>query len=454
MKHTRVLALVALLFVFSCSDDSTAPSDDNGGGNNNNPTPQATAPGTPNGVATTATIGPAGGTLASDDGLFAIDVPAGALASDTDITIQPITNTAWGGIGNGYRLTPDGLTFAVPIDLVFDVAPEALEGSHPDFLDIAVQDDQGFWYILNDRTYDEIAGTITAATTHFSDYSNIEGLQIRPGSASVATGGVVNIAVKLCLQETTGGPGDPLVALMYSCDDELIPLGTFTNWSVNGIPGGDNTVGRVVALDATKARYTAPATVPQNNPVAVSVTARGRRSTQTLVCNVSIGDQWYGTATVDFGDGEKIVAEVIWKSWVTYQHLEVFEVESGTMTYTPNTHYDDPCWFVSFGPSTADILTDDGHLYIDHTTSPGTFYGDGVTGLLATLCFTCEGWEEPDCSEGLYFLAWMAALQEDGWPLTDEKTISQAWADLSGTDPVGYAIEFKRGTPPASFARR
>ena len=59
-----------------------------------------------------------------------IDVPAGALASDTDITIQPITNTAWGGIGNGYRLTPDGLTFTQPVDLVFDVAPETLAGNN------------------------------------------------------------------------------------------------------------------------------------------------------------------------------------------------------------------------------------------------------------------------------------------------------------------------------------
>jgi len=106
------------------------------------------------------------------------------------------------------------------------------------------------------------------------------------------------------------------------------------------------------------------------------------------------------------------------------------------------------CWFLSFTANTADILPGDGHLFIDHSTSPGTFYGDGISALLATLCFTCDGWEEPDCQENLYFLGWLVALEGDGWPLDDENTISHAWADLSG-DGVGYSVEFHRGAPPA-----
>lgn len=444
MKRISPLALIALVLLLSCGDDDPAgPPDD--GGNNNNPEPQATAPGTPNGQATQAVIGAAGGTLASDDGNFSIDIPAGALTQDETIIIQPITNTAWGGVGNGYRLEPDGLTFAIPVELAFDVAPETLEGSHPDFLDIAVQDDEGFWHVINERAYDEGAGTITASTTHFSDYSNLEGLQIRPGSASVATQGVVNLHVRFCHQVRE----DELTSLVYSCDEDLVPVGTFTNWSVNGIPGGDNTVGHVVEVGGGEARYTAPTSVPQNNPVAVSVDARGRRGTQTLVCNINIGSTWYGTSTVDFGGGEKITAYVVWKSAYTYQTLESFTPESGTVTYAPNTHFDPPCWFVSFGPDNGPILPGDGQLFIDHTTSPGKFYGSGSSGFLATYCYSCDGWDEPDCQESLYFLTWMAAIEEDGWALDDENTISHAWVDLSGSDPVGYAIEFTRGAPPA-----
>ena len=446
MKRICPLALVLLMLVACGDDDPAGPPDD---GNNNNPEAQATAPGTPNGPATSATIGAAGGTLASDDGNFSIDIPAGALSSDTEIIIQPITNTAWGGVGDGYRLEPDGQTFALPVELVFDVAPETLVGSAPEFLNVVVQDDEGFWYVLNNSAYNEAGGTLTAQTTHFSDYSQFEGLQIRPGSASVSTSGTVNLNVRYCF--STAGGDEELVSLVYSCDEELAPLNSFSNWSVNGIPGGDNTVGTVVTLGGgdTAARYTAPASVPQNNPVAVSVETNVGGSPTTLVCNITIGSKWYGTATVDYGGGEKVTAYVVWKSAYTYQNLEMFVPESGTMTYAPDTHFDPPCWFVSFGPSTADILTDDGQLFIDHTTSPGKFYGTASSGLLATYCFSCDGWDEPDCQESLYFLTWLAAVEEDGWDLDDENTISHAWADLSGSDPVGYAIEFTRGAPPA-----
>ena len=294
MKHSRVLALVVLMFFVACGDDSTGPPPDDGG--NNNPQPQATAPGTPNGTATTATIGAAGGTLASDDGLFAIDIPAGALSSDTTVTIQPITNTAWGGVGNGYRLEPNGLTFAQPIDLVFDVAPEILAETAPAFLDVAVQNSAGFWYVLKNRTYDDVDGTLTCTTTHFSDYSNIEGVQIRPGSATVGTSGTVSLYVRICTRETIAGDPD-LTALVYACDDELAPLSTISNWSVNGISGGNNTVGRVASTGTFAARYTAPASVPQNNPVAVSVETNFAGASALLVCTITIGSQWTGTAT-------------------------------------------------------------------------------------------------------------------------------------------------------------
>lgn len=449
MKHSRTLALVAVMFLVACSDDSTGPPPDDGG-NNNNPTPQATAPGTPNGIATTATIGAAGGTLASDDGLFAIDIPAGALSSDTTITIQPITNTAWGGVGNGYRLTPDGLTFAQPVDLVFDVAPGDLVGSHPDFLKVAFQNSEGYWYLLNNSSYGETEGTLTAQTTHFTDFSQFEGLQIRPGSASVGTSGTVDLNVRYC----HGEPAGELVSLVFSCDEENVPLDTFSNWSVNGISGGNTTVGRVVEVGGGHARYTAPASVPQSNPVAVSVdVAVAGGGSQTLVSNITIGSSWYGTATGDWGEGEKVVATVVWNSAGTFQTIETFDA-SGSIVYSPDTDYGPSCSFVSLTPDHAEIQPLDGHLIIDHSTNPATWYGGGSTGLLATTCFTCEGWEVPDCQENLTFLTWMNADQQDGWQVSEDgNTISKSWIDLTG-DGVTYTIEFQRGAPPTRLARK
>ncbi len=441
MKYTRTLALIALLFVACGDDDPTDPGD----GGNNNPEPQATAPGVPNGAATVETIGAAGGTLVSSDGSFSIDVPAGALASDTDITIQPITNTAWGGFASGYRLTPDGLTFAQPVDLVYEIAAEDLEGTHPDFVELAYQDDEGFWHIINDATYDPNFRTIGVQTTHFTDFSSLHGLQIRPASATVGTLGTVTLNVRYCDNVTE----DEITTLLYSCGDELATLGTFSNWSVNGISGGNASVGRVVELANGQARYTAPGSVPQNNPVAVSVLARGRRSTQTLVSNITIGGKWYGTATADHGDGEKIVATVVWESNGTFQNIETFTAK-GFVKYFPDTDFGEVCDFVSLTPDTVSMQAIDGHLVIDHSTDPATWYGGGSTILDANQCYICDGWEQPECEQFQFALTWMNADQQDGWEVSaDGQTISKAWVDLTGSG-VGYVVEFQRGTPPAS----
>ncbi len=440
MKHARELALAVLLMCVACGDDSTGPSDDGGG--NNNPEPQATAPGTPNGAATNAIIGAAGGTIVSDDGSFSIDVPAGALASDTDITIQPITNTAWGGLRNGYRLTPDGLTFTQPVDLVFDVAPQDLAGSHPDFLDVAFQTSEGFWQVVENPRYDDAAGTFTVSTTHFTDYSLTQGLQIRPPTANVGTGGTVDLNVKYCFEEVIDG-----VIIVYNCD---VPNpATYSNWSVNGIPGGNATVGRVVSTGGASARYTAPSSVPQNNPVAVSVSTSGGSSTTTLVSNITIGGQWYGTATADWGEGEKIVANVVWESNGTFQNIETFTA-TGWVKYYPDTDFGEVCEFVSLTPDTVSIKGIDGHLIIDHSTNPATWYGGGYTILDANQCYICDGWEQPECEQFQFGLTWMAADQQDGWEVSEHgQTISKAWFDLTGNG-VGYIVEFQRGAPPAS----
>src|SRR6186713_1373018 len=228
MKRSLSWLLVAL-FLVSCGggDDGAGPGD--GGNNNTDPTP--TTPGTPIGTATTQPIGP---------------------AAETDITIQPITNTAWGGVGSGYRLLPDGLTFSAPVELNFSLEDSLLWGSDTLFVDVARQDDDGVWGILKHRYIDWETRTLTCTTSHFSDYSADEGLQIQPRAASLGVTSSVNLYVQYCFQQPVNDPD--LVALVYSCDEDLAPLGTFTNWSANGITGGNGTVGTVAKLNAQGSR--------------------------------------------------------------------------------------------------------------------------------------------------------------------------------------------------------
>src|SRR6266542_378298 len=81
--------------------------------------PGATAVGVPSGPATTKSIGPAGGSIASADGRIVVDVPPNTVTGVVDFSIQPITNFAHGGVGSAYRLEPSGQKFAPPIAVSF-----------------------------------------------------------------------------------------------------------------------------------------------------------------------------------------------------------------------------------------------------------------------------------------------------------------------------------------------
>ena len=102
-------------------------------------TPAAAAMGAPTGSAASATIGAAGGKVSTPDGKIALAIPAGALAADTVISIQPLTNMAHGKIGAAYRLTPEGQMFLKPVTLTFTYTDQDLQGTALEFLGAAFQ---------------------------------------------------------------------------------------------------------------------------------------------------------------------------------------------------------------------------------------------------------------------------------------------------------------------------
>ncbi len=385
MNKSRILA-VATLLLLACGggDSGTGPG---GGGNNPARDPVPTAPGVPDGAPTTATIGPGGGALASSDGMFTLDVPAGALGADTDITIQPITNTAWGGTGKGYRLIPDGLTFATPVELVFELTDELLTGTDADFVDVAVQRDDGVWGILKNRTLDEAAGTLTCTTTHFSDYSLVEGVQIRPAAAVVDVNQTLQLHVRYCSRDPI--PGDPdLVSLLITCDEELVPLGTFRNWSVNGVVGGNSTFGRVTPTSGPQTTFTAPAVQPNPNTVAASVEARYNGMQALLVCNITIGgQQWEGEITAIYPGGDKTRALITWVYLGGYGTQQWFR-PVGPVIYTLGAG---DCAFVSLTPDAYVFVETDGIMTIDYGVDPPAVIMGFGTFWDAEHCYQCPG---------------------------------------------------------------
>jgi hypothetical protein len=426
---TRFLVLVTpLVLIWGCNDDSPSTPQ------NHNPIP--TAPGTPDGAPTAATIGPDGGELASSDARFTIEIPAGALSADTEIGIQPITNTAWGGLGEGYRLTPDGLTFAVPVSLVFTV-PESISASVPFvFLDAAVQDDAGYWYVLKNKSSDEAGGTLTATTTHFSNYSMIAGVQIAPSAATVQTGKTLPLSISVCTFEAVTVDQDILAALVASCDDELAPLGAFTNWSVNGVRGGGLADGIVAENGGPlHAIYTAPPVVPSNNPVAVSVATNFGGHQALLVSNVTVSDNggWTGTSVLDYGNGITVTSTITW----TYSETNGSLVEytpSGVVTYHQPNEGD--CAVTSITPSQHPIASGDGFLSIDVSANPGLYLTSGATVWPATVCIQCSYDTTPRCSDTYIGGQWAASSGEVS---QDGRTISGV-LDLGGGATLTYTF--------------
>jgi len=430
----RTWILIALLpSIWGCGDDDSpagpGPDDDD---------PIPTAAGDPDGSATAATIGAEGGELASSDGLFTISIPAGALAADTEIGIQPITNMAWGGRGKGYRLTPDGLSFGAVVSVTFSLGEDLLAGSDPSLADIAVQRDDGVWGVLKNRTLDTTAQTITCTTGHFSDYSLIEGIQIRPPAAVVDVNQHVALSVLYCGRETIEGDPD-LASLLISCDAEAVPLGTFENWSVNGAVGGNGTVGTVSPTSGLQVGYTAPAQIPTPNVVAVSVQTTFQGNSALLASTIRISglEQWEGTFISYDSSGDHAEGTVTWAQTGTFGTIKFF-APTGSVLYTLGAS---DCAFVSLFPNTGLIADTDGVLLVDYATDPPTYSGGVGIGWQAEHCYQCPKHPVQCGTIGLGG-AWASKGEVSG----DGTRIEGIIVD-ENLDPVS-SFNFVKGSPP------
>ena len=89
-----------------------------GGGGSNGPPPGPPPPPPPPPPVGTI-VGTAGGTVTSADGMLSLDIPQGALSSDTDIVVTKLSQAEldpeFPNATAGYRLEPDGLQFATPV---------------------------------------------------------------------------------------------------------------------------------------------------------------------------------------------------------------------------------------------------------------------------------------------------------------------------------------------------
>lgn len=270
------IAIACLLLISSCSKDgSVVPSaqhDENTG----------TAMGTSVGTPVVKTIGTNGGEVSSADGTIKIIIPAGALSSSKEISIQPITNQLPSGIGNAYRITPHGEQFSKPVTLIFKYKPVDTISSIPEFLDIAYQDDKGTWQAILNSTVNKVTREISVTTTHFSDWTYFKSLKLEPASTTVQTGDVLELKLTTTFPrlDPDDMPAGSNTAPVYTSPREL-RADEIKGWSYSGEGSLDP--------DGSKAIYQAPDHLPSANPEAVSVNINLHRKGQfILLSNITV----------------------------------------------------------------------------------------------------------------------------------------------------------------------
>lgn len=233
--------------------------------------PLITAVGKPEGKKKETKITKDGGSLRSSDGMLELIIPAGAVATKTTISIQPISNLMTNGNGTAYRLEPSGIQFKKPVQLIFHYDEEEIKDSMQLLLGIAMQDENGQWLGLNKSELDTTAKTISGSINHFSVWSSFSELRIDPGYARVKINKTKGLEITNVSASPVTGSGD---------DDILSPLSRKkipgrAIWHANEILNGNSAVGTISVLARTNVNYKAPAQVPNKNPVAVTATLVG-----------------------------------------------------------------------------------------------------------------------------------------------------------------------------------
>jgi hypothetical protein len=259
-------------------------------------TPLVRPVGVSNGTAVTRIIGPAGGSLQSPDGKISVNVPEGALASNTTVGIQPVSNTNIAGIGAAFRLTPHAQVFAKPVTVTYSWGSYADSVGLLQTLGLAYQMEDGVWKFVGADSFNSQSKTVSFKTTHFSDWSLMNRISLTPYKADLETGQQQTIKAMIFTEADwdnlfiplVNDPGGPYNEPGYPVGTPTpLPARFIKSWELTG-------PGNLTKSTQQAVEYKAPASV---NGTASATVAMELNSPVPgkflLLCNISImGDGW------------------------------------------------------------------------------------------------------------------------------------------------------------------
>jgi len=211
--------------------------------------PIKTPLGQPIGTATKVTIGAEGGVIAIPDQCISLKVPAGAVDTDTEFSIQEVVPNAAVNTGRLFRILPEGITLKKPVEITFHYTDADMDGSSEDYFYPCYQSSDGLWHKVTDSTLDKANKTLKVATTHFSDWSWFREIAIHSAKEEIGSQEEVELEVfaKDAYRENAQSDDLVLVAIPLTADK-------IVEWKV--VSGG----GTISGGKSPKIKYTAPST--------------------------------------------------------------------------------------------------------------------------------------------------------------------------------------------------
>ncbi|WP_157962996.1 hypothetical protein [Chitinophaga deserti] len=270
-RMPAAILFTLLLITGSCKKN---PKEDNGPGEKPGPfteipadmkllvTPKAA----PTGNTVTAVIGPAGGTLASEDGNIAIEVPAGAVAAATTFSIRPVENTLQKRAEKtSYELLPHSVKFNKPVKITMNYDMDVFD-DNADALQVASRDEATGQWIALPTALDKDEGTLTVEKSSFSLFEFFEKFMLFADDDALDAGESTQIRVGyLASAKRVTDPDEVLLAPLvpnfenngynYYIVSKKNPV--IENWLIIEGPG---TIAVTNQVKST-AKYTAPATL-------------------------------------------------------------------------------------------------------------------------------------------------------------------------------------------------
>lgn len=232
-----------------------------------------------------ATIGPLGGSIRSDDGRLTLKVPAGALSSGIALSFVKTDNGAPQGQGSAYNLSPGGLSFAMPAQLVFGYGRGDVAGGGPGSLGLAFTSG-GQWYVSTGGAVNPSRHTLTVPITSTTpptsppagraagaldvpfdqQWAPFLAREMFPRLKAIPEGGTVQFGIFVLSHSST----DHSSLEAFLLGSPVNPMDLQYHWFVDGTINGSDAVGTIKDLQNI-AIYTAPRCVPSDNPVTVLV---------------------------------------------------------------------------------------------------------------------------------------------------------------------------------------